>query len=321
VIKSCDYDYDYDHDPRLGMKALILAAGLGTRVRPFTFFRAKAALPLFNIPFIHYPLHYCSISGIQEVVINLHSHPESIRKAAGNQYGNIRVSYSEEPEILGTAGAMRKAARMLEGAPFLVMNSDMLTDIPLQEVMDFHNNLKSDITLVIMKDARFAHYGGLYFEGDPLRLCGFRSGPGESYHYTGLQVVSPHILENIPDGKKTGIFTDIYPAIMKDYKIHGFVYHGFWKEMGNLREYLRTSLELMRHPLPERLLPAGAEQSLLSPGATVEEGAQVIDSIVMEDAQIQSGARVEHSIIGWDVVVDGDIRNQALARGILPWYL
>jgi mannose-1-phosphate guanylyltransferase len=302
------------------MKALILAAGLGTRVRPFTFFRAKATLPLFDVPFIHYALHYCSLNGIQEAVVNLHAHPESVRKAAGNHYRNIQVSYSAEPEILGTAGAMRKAIHSEED-PFLVMNSDMLTDIPLQEVWSFHQNSQADITLVIMKDARFAHYGGLYFEGEPLRLSGFRSGPGESYHYTGLQIVSPQILEHIPDGKKTGIFTDIYPGIMKDKKIYGFVYHGFWKEMGNLREYLRTSLELLRQPLPEKLVPEGAEQSLISPDATVQEGAEVIDSLVMKGARIESGARVEHSIIGWDVNVTGDVRNQALARGILPWYL
>ncbi|MCI0414793.1 NDP-sugar synthase [bacterium] len=303
------------------MKALILAAGLGTRVRPFTFFRAKATLPLLNIPFIHYPLHYCSVHGIQEAVVNLHSLPDSVREAAGNKYGNIRISYSEEPEILGTAGAMRKAARLLDGDPFLVMNSDMLTDIPLQEVLSFHQDSQADITLVIMKDARFSHYGGLYFQGDLLRLSGFRSGPGESYHYTGLQVVSPQILEHIPDGKKTGIFTDIYPGIMKDKKIYGFVYHGFWKEMGNLREYLRTSLELVRQPLPEKLIPEGAQLSMVSPEATIEEGADVIDSLVMDGARIESGVRVEHSIIGWDVTVTGTVRNQALARGILPWYL
>ena len=302
------------------MKALILAAGLGTRIRPFTFFRAKATLPLLDVPFIHYPLHYCSRNGIQHAVVNLHAHPDSVRKAAGKQYENVGVSYSFEEEILGTAGAMRKAENMFNDAPFVVMNSDMLTDIPLQEVLATHQNLEADITLVIMKDARFAQYGGLYFEGDPLRLSGFRSGPGESYHYTGLQIVSPHILEQIPPGQKTGIFTDIYPRIMKDFKIYGFVYSGFWKEMGNLRDYLRTSLDLQGHPLPEKLRPAGAAQSLISSGATVDPDAEVIDSIVMEGAHIQSGARVHHSIIGWDVRVNGDIRNQALARGILPWY-
>jgi mannose-1-phosphate guanylyltransferase len=302
------------------MKALILAAGLGTRMRPFTFFRAKATLPLLDVPFIHYPLHYCSNHGIQETVVNLHAHPESVRKAAGNQYGNVEVSYSFEEEILGTAGAMRKAKTMLRDGPFVVMNSDMLTEIPLQEVLKAHQELDADITLVIMKDARFAHYGGVYFDGDPLRLSGFRSGPGESYHYTGLQIVNPEILEIIPEGKKTGIFTDIYPSILKDFKIYGFIYNGFWKEMGNLREYLRTSLDLLSNPLPQQLRPAGAAQTLISPKADIGEGAVVVDSIVMEGAKIDSGSSVQHSIIGPEVQVNGDVRNQALARGILPWY-
>ena len=302
------------------MKALILAAGLGTRIRPFTFFRAKATLPLLDVPFIHYPLHYCSVHGIEEVVVNLHAHPESVRKAAGKQYQNIGVSYSFEEEILGTAGAMRKAKMMLEDGPFVVMNSDMLTDIPLQEVLHRHQQMEADITLVIMKDARFAQYGGLYFEGDPLRLSGFRSGPGESYHYTGLQIVNPAVLDVIPAGRQTGIFTDIYPRILNDFKIYGFIYNGFWKEMGNLREYLRTSLDLLNNPVPEPLRPAGASHALVSKGATIEEGAVVTDSIIMDGARIESGARVQHSIIGWDVQVGGEVRNQAVARGILPWY-
>ena len=303
------------------MKALILAAGLGTRVRPFTFHRAKATLPLLNSPFIHYPLQYCSANGIEEAVINLHSHPDTVRQAAGKQYQNLRISYSHEPEILGTAGAMRHAADLLGTEPFVVMNSDTITDIPLSDVLAYHHQTGADVTLVVMKDARFAHYGGIYFEGEnPPRLSGFRNGPGESYHYTGLQIVNPVMMEHIPEGQKTGIFTDIYPSIMKDRKIHGFVYHGLWKEMGTLREYLRTSLELKDHPLPERLTPSGTNPSLLSADASIEGDAEIINSIVMDGARIQSGSRVDHSIIGWDVSVQGEIRQQALARGILPWY-
>jgi mannose-1-phosphate guanylyltransferase len=302
------------------MKALILAAGLGTRMKPFTFFHAKATLPLLNVPFIYYPLQYCSMNGIDYVIVNLHAHPESVCKTAGSHYDDIQIAYSHEPEILGTAGAMRKATSLLDDEPFVVMNSDMLTDIPLQKVLDYHRDLNADITLVIMNDARFPHYGGLYFEGEPPRLSGFRSGPGQSYHYTGLQVVSPHILEQIPPDRKTGIFTDIYPSIMKERKIHGFLYDGFWKEMGNLREYLRTSLELLRHPLPEKLQPQGWTNSVISPSAKIEDGAEVIDSILMDGARIQPGSKVNHSIIGWDLTVTGEVRNQALARGILPWY-
>src|SRR5262249_25428246 len=118
------------------MKALVLAAGLGTRMKPFTFFRAKATLPLLNLPFIHYPLQYLSTNGVNDVVINLHAHPDSVKKVAGTQYSNLRIAYSHEPEIMGTAGAMRKAASLLGDEPFVVMNSDMIMEIPLQQVLD-----------------------------------------------------------------------------------------------------------------------------------------------------------------------------------------
>jgi mannose-1-phosphate guanylyltransferase len=299
---------------------LVLAAGLGTRMKPFTFFRAKATLPLLNVPFIHYPLQYLSANGIRDVVINLHAHPDSVKKAVGNQFQGMQISYSYEPEILGTAGAMRKAESMLDSDPFVVTNSDMIMDIPLQQVLDYHRSVGADVTLVVMKDARFAQYGGVYFEGEPLRLSGFRNGPGESYHYTGFQLVSPRILEKIPTDRKSGIFTDIYPAHIQDLKIFGFLYQGLWKEMGNLKEYLRTSLDLLRNPIPENLRPDGFQDALISSRSRIAADSQVHESIVMEGAEILPGSQIDHSIVGWDVPVSGRIRNQALARGILPWY-
>jgi mannose-1-phosphate guanylyltransferase len=301
------------------MKALVLAAGLGTRMKPFTFFRAKASLPLLNIPFIHYPLQYLLANGIRETVINLHAHPDSVRKIVGNFKG-MQIEYSHEPEILGTAGAMRKAAQFLTSDPFVVMNSDMIVDIPLQTVLDYHSTVGADVTLVIMKDARFAHYGGIYFDGDPLQLSGFRSGTGESYHYTGFQLVSPRVFDYIPGERKSGIFTDIYPARMRELKIFGFLYQGLWKEMGNLKEYLRTSLDLLRNLLPENLCPSSETPSLISSAAQIRDGAEVFESIIMDGAEILPDSQIEHSIVGWDVAVSGKIRNQALARGILPWY-
>src|SRR5262249_40874160 len=154
--------------------------------------------------------------------------------------------------------------------------------------LDYHRNIGADVTLVVMKDARFAHYGGVYFEGDPLRLSGFRSGPGESYHYTGFQIVSPRILDSIPTDQKSGIFTDIYPSHIQDWKIHGFLYKGLWREMGNLKEYLRTSLDLLHNELPDQLRPAGMG-TLISDRADVREGAEVLETIVMDGAEIESG--------------------------------
>ncbi len=304
------------------MKALLLAAGLGTRLRPFTFHRAKAALPLLNVPFIRYPLQYLYTQTVSDVVINLHAHPDSVRQAAGDKYRNLHIHYSHEPEILGTAGAIRKAAPMLGDRPFAVINGDMLVDIPLQTALEQHLRNDADITLVIMRNESYTRYGGLHFvqpESGPLLLSGIREGAGEKYHYTGVQIVSPRIISLIPENQKCEIFLDIYPQLIRKQSIHGFLYDGLWLEIGTLREYLHTSLHLIKERLPEPLRPPETGSTLVSPSAKVE--GELVDSIVMDGAVIQKGSRVVHSIIGWDVSVSGSWNKVALARGILPWHI
>ncbi|PWT89466.1 MAG: hypothetical protein C5B54_08855 [Acidobacteria bacterium] len=304
------------------MKALLLTAGLGTRLRPFTFFQAKATLPLMNIPFVKYSLQYLRSNDVEAAVLNLHSFPDSVQEVAGTTYDGMPITYSYEPQILGTAGAIRKASDMLGEQPFVVMNGDMVLDAPLSAVIEQHQKSDADVTLVIAPGEQFRRYGHIYFDdtSSPPVLIGFRSGNGNGYHYCGIQIVSPRILPLIPPDQKTDIFRDIYPQLLPNRKIHGYVYDGMWMEMGSLKEYLETSLELQKHPLPSHLQPAGAN-GLISSTATIEDDAVVENSIVMDQAIVQSGISVNHSIIGPEVNVTDNVTDVALARGILPWYL
>lgn len=304
------------------MKALLLAAGLGTRLKPFTFFQAKATLPLLDVPFIHYPLQYLRAQGVSEVVINLHAHPDTVMAAAGNEFCGMRICYSHEPEILGTAGAMRKARGLLGDKPFAVLNSDMLCNIPLREMSRQHDSTGSLVTLAVMDGARFPRYSGLYFEEsvNPPALSGF-SGGGKKYHYTGVQIVSPQILDHIADDRKSEIFRDVYPAMLGARQITGYKYDGIWLEIGTLKDYLHTSLELLRSPLPEWLRPPGMGDATVSRRASVSVDAVVEESVVMDNAVIQPGAVVRRSIIGRDVTVAGEVNGVALARGISPWWI
>jgi len=304
------------------MKALLLAAGLGTRLRPFTFQRAKAVLPLLNVPFVRYPLQYLYTQPISDVVINLHAHPDSIRQAAGERFRNLHIHYSHEPEILGTGGAIRKAAPLLGDRPFAVMNGDMLIDIPLQKALEQHLRYEADITLVIMKNELYSSYGGLPFvqpESGPLVLSGIPAGEGEKYHYTGVQIVSPRVISLIPENQKCEIFLDIYPQLIQKRSIHGFLYDGLWLEIGTLKEYLETALRLVKEPLSEHLRPPEMGSSVVSEHANVK--GEAVNSIVMDGAIIPQGIRVVHSIIGWNVSVSRSWNNVALARGILPWHI
>ena len=306
------------------MKALLLAAGLGTRMRPFTFLKAKASLPLLNAPFLHYPLQYLYSQNVKEVVVNLHSHPESVRIAAANFSAPIGIEFSMEPQILGTAGAIRKAFGADQSEPVLVMNADMLMNIPLERMMQQHVRYSADITLAIMESPEFESYGGLYFEQEdgedrPLRFQGIREGKGRKFHYTGLQILNGDVIQHITSDRKSDTFTDVYVPLADQKRIYGFLYNDFWLEIGNPKEYLKTSLHVLENPLPAALQPTLMEASLVSPHATVEQDAVVTQSIIMEGARIQSGVRVERSIIGWDVTVTRDVMDSSLAKGMLPW--
>jgi mannose-1-phosphate guanylyltransferase len=304
------------------MKALLLAAGLGTRLRPLTFHCAKASLPLLNVPFLKYPLQFLRSQNIESVVVNLHAHPDSVQNIAGTSYNEMHIDYSHEPQILGTAGAIRKASQFLSDQPFVVLNGDMLIDVLLDAVIQQHVSTEADVTLVIAKHEQFPAYSSLYFDdtNSPPMWVGLQ--PLESskkYHYCGVQIVSPRLLSSIPEDRKTEVFRDIYPQLAANRKIFGFVYDGLWMEVGNLREYLRTSVALLDNPLPPQLSPEGIN-GLISSKAIIEEGAVVSESIIMEGARIESGITIEHSIVGQDVTVSRSRKNVALARGILPWY-
>lgn len=303
------------------MRALLLAAGYGTRLRPFTFHRAKAALPLLNIPFIRYPLQTLTSKGITEIIVNLHAHPETVRASAGVEYAGVPIHYSPEPQILGSAGAIVHARVLLRDEPFLVMNADMLCDPPVDQLLEQHKRSGALVTLLVMRGERFAKYSGLSFDLSEIPRLLPTNQEAEQFHYTGIQVVSPEIFSYIPEGQKSEIFTDIYPQITESGKIRGYVYDQLWMEVGNLNEYLNTALKLLEQPLPQHLQPQGMQQSNISSAARIDPGASVTNSIVMDGANLKAGVQVDHSIIGWDVDVARDAHHVALARGILPWHL
>lgn len=303
------------------MKTLVLAAGLGTRLKPFTFSRAKASLPLLNIPFLHYSLQYLYSQNESEIIINLHAHPDSVRLAAKQFPQPINIEFSHEPEILGTAGAIQKAFGEKTPEQILVMNSDMLTNIPLDEVKQQHFSSNADATLVVMNGDPFPGYGGLYFEEEDgmLRFNGVREGKGKKYHYTGIQVLKGGMVEHIPANQKSEMFSGLYLPLLEKKRILGFLYQDFWHEIGTLEQYWKTSIQLLQDRPPEHLCPPGTTDTLVSKTAIIESNADVSESIIMDGARIKSGVRVERSIIGWDVTVSKDTRDMAVAKAFLPW--
>src|SRR5467141_1380185 len=136
------------------MRAMILSAGYGTRLWPLTEDRTKPGIPILGKPLVGYVAEYLARYGCDEVVVNLHHRPESVRHALGdgNKFG-VKLHYVEEPEILGTSGALDNARALLEGKTFAVINGKIITDIDLNLALDTHRRTKAIATLVLLPNA------------------------------------------------------------------------------------------------------------------------------------------------------------------------
>jgi NDP-sugar pyrophosphorylase family protein len=237
------------------MKAMLLAAGLGERMRPLTDARAKPSLPLLNRPIITHTLDHLKRHGVEEVVINLHHQPESIRGIVGDGSRiGLKIHYSEEPTILGTAGGLKKAEdHFRDSGSFIMINSDFASDCDLGAAMKKHRESGALSTLVLISPRPGTDYGIVELgEKERIdRLAG--KPPGETdpragrYHFTGIHLLEPGIFDEIPPGTKVEINSEIYPRLITEGKmIKGFIHSGLWQELGTPQLYLDGSFALLR---------------------------------------------------------------------------
>jgi mannose-1-phosphate guanylyltransferase len=181
------------------MKALILAAGFGTRLQPLTNELPKPLFPVFNEPILEHTLHFLSSHGIKEIAINLHHRPEKIIDYFGNgkDFG-VTLHYSKEEKILGTAGGIKKLQSFFQDETFLVVNSDVFADINLNDVLKFHKEKKSKLTLVVRQDTNMEKYESIQRveEGRIVHFLGTdikNSDPATQVMFTGIQIMEPDI--------------------------------------------------------------------------------------------------------------------------------
>jgi NDP-sugar pyrophosphorylase family protein len=234
---------------------MILAAGFGERMRPLTEGRAKPSLPLVTRPIIVHTLSYLRSHGVSEAVINLHYHPESIRGLVGDGSRiGLRVHYSEEQVILGTAGGLKKAeAHFRDSGTFVLINSDFVTDCNLTAAIEDHRRSGAIATLVVAARQPGTDYSPVIMDGDGriISIAGAgREGEGGSFTFTGIHILEPSIFDSIPPGVKYEINREVYPVLMhKGALIKGYLHPGFWREMGTPRLYLQGTFDVLTQGL------------------------------------------------------------------------
>ncbi len=224
--------------------AMILAAGLGTRLRPLTDRVPKPLVEVAGRPLIEYALANVARAGIGDVVINLHHLAVAIREhlGDGSRFG-LNIRYSLEDPLLGTGGGILHARELLGDSTVVTLNSDTIIDIELGEVLAFHRSRRAAATLVLRKDPLAKQYGVIETETDG-RIGTFlehrRPGtmePLEAFMYTGVQVLEPRVFDYMPADRPFSVTAVTYPQMLTAGEpIYGYRFDGRWLTVGTLDE-------------------------------------------------------------------------------------
>jgi NDP-sugar pyrophosphorylase family protein len=226
------------------MKAMVLAAGRGTRLLPLTEQLPKALIPVSGRPMIEYSLLLLRYYGIRDIIINLHHLGDQIETYLGDgRQRGLQITYSEEPNLLDTGGGLLKARPFLEDDTFIVINTDVLIDLPLNEVIAFHRKNKASATLVVRPDPLADQYGSLEIDGEgrlrrflQTRISTPPSVPTTKLMFTGVQVLEPRVFDFMELDKGVQRFSttkDTFPRMLRQQeRLFGWRFDGFWQDVG-----------------------------------------------------------------------------------------
>jgi len=294
------------------MRAMILSAGYGTRLWPLTEDRTKPAIPILGKPLVGYVAEYLARYGCDEITVNLHHRPESVRRALGDgsRFG-VKLQYVEEPVILGTSGAMDNARALLDGDTFVVVNGKIITDIDLHAAFATHRHSNATATLVLLPNVACEKFS-VVKTADGL-LQGFGGMPhADDYStdspplmFTGIQILEPKIFDYIPRGVFSHSTTDVYPqAIANGERVAVHVASGRWLELSTIPRYLDISLLLLSE--------TGMNLSTGN-GCEISPTAEVSDSVLWDNVVVEAGARVKRAVLADNVRIGpGEVVENAV---------
>jgi mannose-1-phosphate guanylyltransferase len=317
------------------MRAMVLAAGLGTRLRPLTYERPKPMVPVVNRPMMDHVLELLRRNGITEIVANLSYLPDQITDhyGDGSDYG-VSIEWSFEQELLGTAGGVRKVREFFAGEPFLVMAADALTDVDLDALREAHG-LNDGISTLTVKRVPDTREYGVVVTDQVGRIQGFQEKPDPAEALSDLAscmiyVLEPEVFDHFPGRDPVDFALDVFPALLEagvPFGVH--TTDDYWNDVGSLPEYLQGNLDVLTGaiqvaPAGDLIGPEGAGDLaegveidgpvLLGEGAAVGEGALLEGPLVIgPGARIGAGARVRESVL----LAGAEVPAQGLLAGAI----
>ena len=315
------------------MKAFIMAAGVGTRLRPLTYEIPKPMVPVVNKPTIEHTLENLKRHGIFQVAMNLNYHPETIRSYFGDgTRSGMKVTYSLEKDLMGTAGGVKKMEKFFDST-FIVMSGDGLTDIDITKAVKFHKQHKAMATMVLKPiEAKFDY--GVTITDKNGKISKFIEKPswGDIFANTvntGIYIFEPEIFSFIPKDKFYDFGMNVWPDLLKKkQKIFGYVMEEYWTDVGNLAEYRKGVADALDRKLTVRIPGEQVSSGIwIGKGTKIQKGAvlkapcvigdycfignsAIIDAYttIGNNSRIGEKARINNSILWERVRVEKNVR-------------
>lgn len=296
------------------MKAVIMAGGQGTRLRPLTSNQPKPMLPVANRPMMEHIVKLLTRHGFKDMIVTLQFLPTLITQyfGDGGEWG-VSMEYSTESVPLGTAGSVKYAAERI-GHTFLVISGDVLTDIDLGKVIDFHRSRRAIATLTLIRVNNPLEFGIVVTDAEG-RIERFLEKPNWGQVFsdtinTGIYVLEREVLDFIPEGQAFDFSKDLFPYLLEEgFPIYGYVADGYWGDIGNFEQYMKSHNDVLDSKV-ELDIPGFrmAENIWVGEGVEIEKGAEIRGPALLGDhCKVERGAVIrEYTVLGHNVVIKRD---------------
>jgi NDP-sugar pyrophosphorylase family protein len=322
---------------------MILSAGLGSRLRPLTAELPKPLVPILNRPLLWYLIASLRAAGIHEIIINLHYRGEQIRSwLGGGEKLGVKVAYSQESELLGSAGGVRRVRDFFGHEPALIIHGDILFDVDLRAVIQYHLSRNAHATVVLHLAHHRYSYGVIRVNAQGNigqfvdQQAPWVSGPLIDTVFTGVQILDPAVLDAIPVECVATLTTDVYPHLLtRRWRFYGCVIQGYWSDLGTPHRYWEASMDVVsgrvtpagitpqrawctsNHIQPAVMLGKEAAvagdadigpEVILGEGCWVADGAHIVQSVLWPRVHVEAGVTIERSIITNDITIPAGSR-------------
>ena len=300
------------------MQAVILSGGFGTRLRPLTYTRAKSLLPIHNKPMVKYLIDKLP-SEVDKVILAANYKSDQLREYFAKNPSNKKVVVNHEPVPLGTAGALKFAEKYIDGA-CLVMNSDIISSINLENMLSFHRKNNACVTLSLWPVEDVSQFGVVKI-GQRGRISDFVEKPPSSKAPSnlinaGIYILEKEVLDYVKPNKFVSLEQNIFPKLLHDRKLfYGYKFGGYWIDVGRPETYLKATEILLGEKNLKYISGANSNingevrQTVFGNNAIVDGKTKVEHCVVFDCVDIENST-VTHSILGNNVKVKGSkIRN------------